>query len=631
MLDKMVSRELKILALETINNAGSGHSGSVLSCGDILYTLYTRHLLSNGTKSMNRDRFVLSNGHACAGLYSILAGLQYFDIEELKLFRKYNGRLTGHPEIDVPGIDAATGPLGQGVANAVGMAIAESIMSQRFNLNHHTYCMVGDGCLQEGVAMEALSIAGLYKLNKFILLYDKNDVTLDGKLSDSSSDNMVRKFIAMNFNVIECNGHNIRMIDEAIARAKQSKDKPSVIIFHTIIGKDTDIAGSNKSHGKVYSAQEIDKLRKYYKINSPVMGLSEQAKERLLSLRAKITQKFEERVQNFNNFIKNDEKIEKLYLKFINNDFKFKIRSNKKDMSTREANNIVLNDIAKTQENLLVLSADLSSSTKVKINDSNNYSAKNRLGKNIAVGIREHAMGAIANGIALHGGFVVTCSTFLTFSNYMMPAIRMAGIMNLPVLFAFSHSSVYETPDGVTHIPVEQLDQLRIIPNMTVVRPCCLNECAAAYETFFKRKRPMCLSLSRGDLPGYPIYENMDKGAYLMTNNKAEINIMASGSEVSIAMQVKDILKGKLIANVISVPSLEIFDEQTKAYKNKILNKPIFVIESSTCVKYLKYTTEDKIFNVCDFGVSGDEINLKKHFGYDANIIAEKILKIIKK
>ena len=278
MREQDVANELKILALESINHAGSGHSGSVLSCGDILYTLYTRHLLSSNVENRLRDRFVLSNGHACAILYAILAGLNYFDIKEMKNFRRFGGMLTGHPEIEINGIDAGTGPLGQGVANAVGMAIAETIMSARFNVNNYTYCMAGDGCLEEGVAMEALSIAGLYRLNKFILLYDKNDVTLDGKLDLSSTDDMAMKFRSMNFNVIESDGHDIEKIDNAITQAKKSVDKPTVIIFHTIIGKDTSLAGSNKSHGKVFDIKEIEELKQKYNIEKPYLDLSVEAK-----------------------------------------------------------------------------------------------------------------------------------------------------------------------------------------------------------------------------------------------------------------------------------------------------------------------------------------------------------------
>ena len=279
MKDIDISNELKILGLEAISNAGSGHSGSVMSAGDILFTLYTRHLISGLKDEPLRDRFVLSNGHACAGLYAILASLNFFSLDELKHFRKYGGLLTGHPEIDIPGIDSATGPLGQGVANAVGMAIAETIMNARFHLSHYTYCMVGDGCLEEGVGLEALSIAGLYKLNKFILLYDKNDVTLDGNLNKSSIDDMKLKFKSMGFNVLECDGHNIEKIDRAIDKAKSSKDKPTVIIFKTIIGKDTPLAGSNLSHGKAFKLDEIDSIKKKLNVEKPFLNLSVEAKE----------------------------------------------------------------------------------------------------------------------------------------------------------------------------------------------------------------------------------------------------------------------------------------------------------------------------------------------------------------
>lgn len=631
MKDLQVLNELKILALETINNAGSGHSGSVMSCTDALFVLYTKHLLNDGGKNILRDRFVLSNGHACAGLYSIFAGLGYVCFDELKKFRTYGGLLTGHPELDIPGVDAATGPLGQGVANAVGMAIAETIMDAKFNASHYTYCMVGDGCLQEGVGLESLAVAGLYNLNKFILLYDKNNVTLDGKLSASSNENIALKFKSMNFNVIEIDGHNLEKIDKAIVKAKLSKQKPTVIILNTIIGKDTSLAGSNLSHGKVYSEEEILKLKQKYKITNNKLEISNEAKEYLKERKNEILQKFNEKTTKFNeNLEKNKEKL-KNYKKFINNDFKFKVKNNKQTNAGRQINSMVLNDIASTVDNIVTLSADLSSSTKVKINEGGIYSPTNRLGKNIAVGIREHAMGAMANGIALHGGLRVITSTFLTFSNYMLPAIRMASIMQLPVMFTFSHGSVFDTTDGTTHIAIEQLDQLRLIPNMYVMRPSDINECKEVYNTWFNENKPISLCLSRSDVPYIGEFENVSRGAYFITNTKGKINIMASGSEVGLALSVKEQLKLRNIeANVISVLSLEMFEKQNARYKKSILNKPLFVVESSTAVKYLKYTKEENIFNLKDFAVTGDSSSIKKHVGFVAETIAKQILKLIK-
>ena len=630
-IDQKISNELKILALEEINNAGSGHSGSVLSAGDILYTLYTKHLLSDEKgNAIDRDRFVLSNGHACAGLYAILAGLNYFNITELKKFRQFNGLLTGHPEIEIPGIDASTGPLGQGVGNAVGMAIAESILDARFNLTHYTYCMVGDGCLEEGVGLEVLSVAGLYKLNKFILLYDKNDVTLDGKLEKSNTDDMVMKFKSMNFNVLECDGHNIDEINNSITQAKQEKDRPTVIIFHTIIGKDTRLAGSNLSHGKVFSIEEIVELRNKLNVTSPILDLSEDTKQRLNKIKQEISKKYQKKSDRYSNFLDKNKELQKKYINFINNDFSYKEKEFIENSSTRQMNNKVLNEIAKEVENILVLSADLSSSTKVKIEQDSEYSATNRLGKNIAVGIREHAMGAIANGIALHKGFNVICSTFLTFSNYLLPAIRMASIMHLPIMFTFSHSSIYDTPDGITHLPVEQLDQLRLIPSLLVCRPFNSAEIYQSYNWLFTRNQPVCLCLSRGDIEYCPSNYEVIKGGYrLFIDNSTDGYILSSGSEIPLAIEVMDKLEGKYNLNVVSMLSIEIFEEQTTRYKNSILSKPIFVIESSTAVKYLKYTNEDRIFAIKEFGSTGDEANLKKKYGFTSNTIAKKILKIL--
>ena len=630
-MDKQISNELKVLALEMINNAGSGHSGSVLSCADAIYTLYTRHILTDGTKNMLRDRFVLSNGHVCAALYSVLAGMGYVDFEEIKNFRKFGGKLAGHPEIEVAPIDANTGPLGQGVANAVGMAIAETQMSEKFGCSHYTYCMFGDGCLQEGVALEALSLAGFYKLNKLIFLYDKNDVTLDGNLKKSSNDDVVKKFISMNLNVIICDGYNIEKIDKAIIKAKQSKVKPTVIILKTVIGKDTNLENSNKSHGAVFSTEEINKLKNKYKINNEYLQLNEEKKKYLNNKKLEINLKIAEKIANFNENLNKNKELLKKYNNFIKNDFKYKIKNIKEKLSTRDINNLVLNDIAKTNDNIVVLSADLSSSTKVKINDGEEYSATNRLGKNIAVGIREHAMGAIANGIALHGGLVPITSTFLVFSNYMLPSIRMAGIMNLPVIFTFSHSSAYDIADGITHVPVEQLDQLRLIPNITTFRPCDSAEIKSAYDWFYQNKKPMCLCVSKTATQPINSKEDMGGGAYFVTNEKASMNIMASGTDVELALQLQfELKKEKIIANVISMISLEVFENQSKQYKNKFLSKPLFVVETSTCAKYLKYTSEDKIFNISKFGISADSVNMQTYYGYDLKNLVNKIKKTLK-
>ena len=632
MLDKKISNELKILALEMINNAGSGHSGSVLSLGDAIYTLYTRHILTDGTKNMHRDRFVLSAGHACASLYAVLAGMGYLDFENIKSFRRYGGILAGHPEIEIEPVDCGTGLLGQGVANAVGMSIAETIMNKQFGVDHYTYCLAGDGCFEEGVALEALSVAGLYKLNKLIVLYDKNDITLDGKLCQSSTDNMKAKFKSMNLNVIECDGHNIEKIDKAIAKAKQSKEKPTVIILKTKIGKDTNLENSNKSHGAVYSTEEIEKLKKLYQINNEYLSLNEETKKYLINKKLEINSKLNEKINKFNEKIeKNKEKLKK-YNYFINNPLKYKIKFDKEKTEIRKYNNKVLNQISMAQDNIVCLSADLSSSTKVMINEGGNYSAENRFGKNIAVGIREHAMGAIANGIALHGGLVPVTSTYLVFANYMMPAVRMASVMNLPVIFTFCHSSVYEVRDGITHIPVEHLDCLRLMPNLTTFRVNDMAECKAAYDWFFEFKKPMCLCVSKTATNPIESKEDMSVGAYFVSNDKADINIMSSGADVQIAMDVKNELqKENIKANVISMLSLEVFENQPLKVKNKFLNKPLFVIETSTCVKYLKYTDESKIFNVAKFGISGDSASIKQYYGYDLKTLVNKIKKEIKK
>jgi len=632
-MESKISNELKVLALEMINNDGSGHSGSVLSCGDALYTLYTRHLLTDGTKNNFRDRFVLSNGHVCAIHYAVLAGLGYIDIEELKTFRKYGTRLTGHPEIELAGVDASTGPLGQGVGNAVGMAIAETIMNKHFGVDNYTYCIAGDGCLQEGVGLESLSIAGLYKLNKFILLYDKNNVTLDGDLNISSVDDFKLKFRSMNFNVLECDGHDIDKIDKAIIKAKQSKDKPTVIILNTVIAKGTKLENSNKSHGAVFAKEEIDLLKQKLNIDNEYLSLNKETKEFLNNKKIEINNKFNEKILKITENLNKNKELLKKYNKFIKNDFKFKVKLDKTKMGIRDANNYVLNEINKSKENIVTMSADLSSSTKVKINNSEMYSANNRLGKNIAMGIREHSMGAIANGIALYGGLNVITSTFLTFSNYMIQPIRMAAIMNLPVMFTFSHTSHIDSADGTTHVPIEQLDQLRLIPNTIVARPCDMEEILECYNIWQKDNKPMCLCVAKSS-GNFNVKnsEDVKYGAYYLTTEKTNINIIASGTDVDLAMQVKNILNEKRIkVNVVSMLSFDIFEKQTKQYKNKILNKELFAIEMGIALHYLKYVKEENIFNIKEFGVTADAENCKKHFNLTAEIVSNKIIRSLKK
>lgn len=632
MTDKRASDELKVLALEMINNAGSGHSGSVLSMTDALYTLYTRHVLTNGTKHQLRDRVVLSAGHACASLYAVLAGVGYLSLEDLKTFRQNKGKLTGHPEIDIEPVDCATGPLGQGVANAVGLAIAETIMNARFGESHYTYCVAGDGCLQEGVALESLSLAGLYNLNKFILLYDKNNVTLDGNLTQSNSDDFKQKFCAMNFNVLECDGYDIEKIDKAILKAKQSKTKPTVIILNTIIGKGTSLENSHKSHGAVYDIEEIETLKKSQKNTNKKLDISDEVKIYLKLKKDEINAKFTEKISKFTENLNKNKQLLKKYNNFLENSKKYKIKLNNNKEEIRKINNNVLNQISMQQDNIVTLSADLSSSTKVLINDGDNYSAKNRLGKNIAMGIREHAMGAIANGIALHGGLLPVTSTFLVFANYMMPAIRMACIMNLPVVFTFSHSTPYEMQDGITHIPVEQLDQLRLIPNLTVFRPFDSAECAQAYDWFYANQKPMCMCVSKNKVEQINSAEDMSNGTYFVTKDKAQVNIMASGSDLSIALEVKKLLIDLgVTSNVVSMISLEVFGEQVNSAKAKFLNKPLFVIESGTAMGYLNYVKSEHIFNVNKFGITADGNVLKSYFGIDAKTIANKIKKIMNK
>ena len=623
----------RVLASEMIKRAGSGHTGVALGSAPILYALFKDHYNFYSNKYINRDRLVLSAGHASALYYAYLHMFGFdVSIDDLKNFRQIGSKTPGHPEVgSTDGVEVSTGPLGQGVANAVGLAIAQKSLAERFNvqkfniIDNFTYCFVGDGCLMEGVAQEAISLAGNLKLNKLIVLYDCNEITIDGKLSISNSENCKRKFKAMGWNVITVyNGNNYSCITKAIARAKRSKSKPTIIIFKTHIGYGSIYEGSNKIHGKPLSSEEISKLKNNLEIEGD-FKIDEDVKEYCLRAhrRAKVEYyKWEKQVvlyknthpdlcQQFFDFFNRP----KLNLQKL---CKGKLTDN---LSMRESGHIVLNQIAKNVNSYIGGTADVSASTLAFIDDGGDFSSENYRGRNIHYGVREHASGAISNGIALYAGAMVFCSTFLAFSNYEIPSIRMSALMNLPVQYIFTHDSVIVGEDGPTHQPIEQLAQLRAIPNFTVYRPADQNELIAVFNVSYENRKPCAIVIAKQVLPSIESsFDGATCGAYILCEDEnSKTIIFASGSEVHLALKAKEILnKENIPITIVSVPSIEIFQNQPEKYKKSILKSEIenrFCVEASSDYKWLK-VFGGKFFGIETFGYSGKGKDVLKKLNY---------------
>ena len=497
--EKKIVDTIRALSIDMINNAKSGHPGICLGAAPIIYTIFARHLKFDATDPnyFNRDRFIMSAGHGSALLYSTLYMSGYnIDLEDLKSFRTLNSITPGHPEYrKTPGVEMTTGPLGEGLTSSVGLAIAERYLNAYFNkyekdlINHYTYVLCGDGDLQEGSSYEALSLAGLYKLNKLIVLYDSNDMTLDGKKELSSDEDTKLRFESINWYYIKVNdGEDIEEINNAIELAKL-QDKPTIIEVKTKIGAYSPLEGTNKVHGSPLSEEDTIKLKEKLGIRPIPFSISQQAKDDMLdiiksrnkNLSEKFYSKLTDEVKEKIEFLQNDNK--KLEVNEL--DINFEEASN---LPLREISGLILNNIVKNNDFIIGGSADVFSPTKTFIKDGEIFNKNNYLGKNIYYGVREHAMGSISNGIALHG-LIPFCSTFLTFSDFMKPAMRLAAMMNLKVLYIFTHDSISVGQDGPTHQPIEQIASLYATPNLDVYRPADMNELIGSYKLFKDTKR----------------------------------------------------------------------------------------------------------------------------------------------
>lgn len=643
---------IRSLGIDMINEAKSGHPGIVLGAAPILYTLYGRHLNINPKEPnwINRDRFVLSAGHGSALLYATLFMAGYdINIDDLKSFRKINSKTPGHPEYNItPGVESSTGPLGQGLANAVGMAIAERFLASKYNtkknlvIDYNTYVLCSDGDLMEGISYEAISLAGHLKLNKLIVLYDSNDICLDGSTKITFSENVIDRFKALEWNTILVkNGNNINEISKAIEKAKNS-NKPTLIEIKTIIGKYSKYQGTNKVHGSPLEEEDIINIKKTLNIRNVPFSVSNEA---INEFQKAIIMRYEDCHKKWmNTFNLLDKNLQQELVQIINKKPNFNLKELEFDIpdkaieSTRVTGGKILNAISKLLPFLIGGSADLSNSTKTRLLEETDFQANNYSGRNINFGVREHSMGAILNGLAL-SGLRPFGSTFLAFADYLKPALRMSSIMNLPVIYIFTHDSISVGEDGPTHQPVEQLTMLRSIPNLDVFRPADANEVIGTYKAIITKKEgPSAIILSRNDVP---IIENtkvkeVKNGAYIVKNEASKLNaiIITTGEELSLALNIADNLTAKGYGiRVVSMPSIELYEEKNDEYKELILPTTIkkFVIEKSTSHSWYKYVYNDNyLFNINNFGISGDKLDLDNKFGFDVKSIEEKIESLIK-
>ncbi len=645
--------QLRCLGIDMISEANSGHPGIVLGAAPILYTLYAHHLRFDPTDPnyFNRDRFVMSAGHGSALLYATLylAGFP-ITLDDLKKFRQIDSITPGHPEYGVtPGVDASTGPLGQGIAMAVGMAMAEANLRARYNngkkevIDYYTYVLAGDGDLMEGISYEACSLAGTLKLNKLIVLYDSNDICLDGKTSMTFNDNISMRFISLGWNVITVtDGESYEAISKAIDEAKNSTDKPTLIEVKTVIGKHSSLEGTNLVHGAPLSRGEVTAIKEKLGVRDIPFTVSQNicddfryfVEKRCSSL----SEKFDKTVASLS-----EEEQEELKF-FMGNDKSLPIKNfiytPTEDLleSPRDTSSRLLNSVVKDSPFILAGSADLFAANRTYIKDAGDFSANNYLGKNIFFGVREHAMGAILNGLAL-SGFRVYGSTFLSFSDYMKPAIRMAAMMKLPVIYIFTHDSISVGEDGPTHQPVEQLLGLRSTPNLEVFRPADANEVIGSYKAISETvSGPCVITLSRNKLP---ILETtnvvgVSHGGYVVfdTERKPSGIVIATGEEVHQVIEVaKKLLVKGIAIRVVSMPNLNRFLKQDEEYIESVLPVEVrkIVVETGSSFSWNRLIFNDKYLITLDtFGASGKKDDVYKKFGFDVDSLEEKIENLLK-
>lgn len=671
----LMANAIRALSMDAVQQAKSGHPGAPMGMADMAVALWSRHLRHNPAHPQwaGRDRFVLSNGHASMLLYALLHLTGYdLPLHELKNFRQLHSKTPGHPEHGVtPGVETTTGPLGQGLANAVGMALAEKLLAAEFNreghtiVDHHTYVFLGDGCLMEGISHEACSLAGAWKLGKLIALYDDNGISIDGQVAPWFADNTAERFKAYHWNVIgPVDGHDAAAIDKAIAQAKKSASQPTLIICKTHIGKGSpNRQGTSKAHGEPLGADEIALTRQAlgwqhgpFEIPDEVYAawdakaIGAKAEAQWDAAFAAYAKAYPELAAEFTRRMAGE-----LPASFqqVAVDAAMHAHERAETVASRKASQQALQALTAALPELLGGSADLTGSNltqtaataplRMNAQGEVEKTKDGQIGRHINYGVREFGMAAIMNGVALHGGFIPYGGTFLTFSDYSRNAIRMAALMKQRVIHVFTHDSIGLGEDGPTHQSIEHAASLRLIPNLDVWRPADAVETAIAWAAALTNKdRPTALLLSRQNLPALPKGDmgNISRGAYVLSepadaglNKPAQIVLIASGSEVDLALKAQALLaQRKVAARVVSMPSATTFDRQGDAYKRAVLlpRKPRVAVEMASTAAWWKYGVS-AVIGIDTFGESAPAPVLFRHFGFTPENVAAQALAVLKK
>ncbi len=652
---KLIADTIRSLSMDAIQAANSGHPGLPLGMADVAAVLWNKFLKFNPKNPNweNRDRFVLSGGHGSMLLYSLLHLFGYdLPLSEIKNFRQWESKTPGHPEyMETPGVETTTGPLGQGIANAVGMALAEKSLAARFNkkkqkiVDHFTYVMLGDGDLEEGISHEACSLAGHNKLGKLIAFYDSNDITIDGPTSLSFSEKIKSRMKSYGWHVIKIDGHNYSAIKTAIKTAQAETDLPTMIICKTIIGYGSpNKAGTSSAHGSPLGVEEIVLTKKALDIPNKLFYVPKEAKSTAKEKKISGKQLEAEWKKLFKAYKNNNKELAATYKACMTGSDidnvilpRFKAGDS---MATRASSGKVLDAIIPQLPSLMGGSADLTPSNKTFAKGMTAFSHKNPKGNYIHYGVREHGMAAIMNGLSLHGGIVPYAGTFFVFADYMRPAIRMAALMGIQVIHVLTHDSIGLGEDGPTHQPIAQLASLRAMPNVQVLRPMDAGETAIAWKMALKKKDgPSCLVLTRQSLPEYsrrslgmaPVSRAVNGGYILIEDEGFNSIILATGSEVEIALNAKEILNKKgMKVRIVSMPSTDVFDSRTKAYKEKVLPSNItnrVAVEAGATQSWYKYVgLNGRVVGIDRYGASAPFEILYKELGITPSAVAKAVI-----